>query len=94
MHYAATDLLSTDEVCSRRDSETQIDCPFSIAQDDILETDEILVIVLSVVDDGGNSVTVGDNCAVATIFPGTSQGKKACKRNFKLLLILLQECSK
>ncbi len=52
----------------------EVTCSFSITQDNILESNEILVVVLSVADDAGNTVTVTDNCAVATITPGTNQG--------------------
>ncbi len=78
---AADDFASTSVTCTRSLGSTsqEITCSFVITQDNILESDEILVVALSVAVDAGNVINLGDNCALAIISPGTSQGTKYTK---------------
>ena len=49
-------------------------CPFSVAQDNILEGNEYLVFVLTVVADVGNDITLTRNCSIGWILAALNPG--------------------
>jgi len=73
----ATELTTLSVQCSRSlgVSEQFVDCPFPIVQDAILEGNEYLVVVVTVIDDAGNDINLDRNCAVGRILSNLAESK-------------------
>ena len=73
--HTVADLEGTSVTCSRTSgSSNTVICPFSVAQDDILEGNEYLVFVLTVVANAGNDITLTRNCSIGRILAALNPG--------------------
>ena len=73
--HTVADLSETSVTCSRTSgSSSDVMCPFPVAQDGILEGNEYLVFVLTVVADGGNDITLTRNCSIGRILAALNPG--------------------
>ena len=74
--HTAADVSALTVTCSRAlgASSRDASCELEVIQDNILEREEYLLLILSVTDNAGNTVTLGRNCGIGSIVAASNPG--------------------